>query len=109
MNGGAFDYKEWHISDIAETIGYELEKQGKEKEKSKLWMEREYYEKYPEEKYNVTYTEEVQEELRNAIEILKKAHVYARRVDYFFSGDDSEESFLSRLREELGEIDGRKD
>jgi len=37
------------------------------------------------------------------VEILKKAKIYAQRVDYLLSGDDGEESFLRRLKEELCE------
>lgn len=71
--------------------------------KEVLWLSREYYEKYPEEKYNVTYSEEVQEKFREAIKILRKAHIYVQRIDWYLSGDDGEDNFLSRLKEELEE------
>ena len=35
------------------------------------------------------------------IDILRRAEIYAQRVDYLISGDDGEESFHSRLKEEL--------
>lgn len=37
--------------------------------------------------------------------MLKRARVYAQRVDWLLSGDDNEESFHERLKEELEELD----
>jgi len=33
--------------------------------------------------------------------VLRKAAIYAQRIDWLLSGDDGEESFLERLKEEL--------
>lgn len=101
MSGGRFDYNQHKIIDIQEKIQDELDKQGKEKSKEELWMEREYYEKYPEEKYNETYSEEVQQIFKDGIEVLKKAYIYAQRIDWYLSGEDGEENFISRLNSEL--------
>lgn len=103
MSGGSFDYKEWHFKEIAESIEREIRQQGKEKSKEQLWLQKEYYEQYPEEKYYPAYSEEVNTKLKEALEIINKAHIYAKRVDYFLAGDDGEESFLRRLKEDLGE------
>ncbi len=51
------------------------------------------------------YTDETLNEFRNAIYILKKAEIYAQRVDWLISCDDGEESFHERLRKELEELD----
>lgn len=104
MSGGHFDYTQYHINNIADSIESELERQGKEKPKNELYFDREYYEKYPEEKYYYTHAEEVQQEMRNAIKILRQAAVYAQRVDWYLSGDDGSENFLKRLRDELNDI-----
>ncbi len=45
--------------------------------------------------------DEVMKEFHNGIECLRKAAVYARRIDYLLSGDDGEETFFERLREDL--------
>ena len=103
MSGGAFEYKQYHIKQIAEEIQSELDKQGKEKEDCELLGMREYYEKYPEEKNNYTYPEEVQEKFRDAIKALRTSAIYVQRVDWLLSGDDGEESFLRRLKEELNQ------
>ena len=42
--------------------------------------------------------------LEDAIECLKKAYVYAHRVDYFLAGDDGSESFINRLDTELDKL-----
>ena len=101
MSGGAFEYKQHFIQDIYESIESELNKQGKEKFKEELWMQKEYYDQYPEEKFNTTYPVEIQNIFKEGIEILKKAEVYAQRIDWFLSGDDGEDSLKSRLQEDL--------
>ena len=104
MSGGHFDYNQYRINDIADSIERELNRQGKEKPKDELYGDKEYYEKYPDEKYYYTYPEIVQEKMREAIKQLKIAAIYAQRVDWFLSGDDGEESFIERLSEDLNAI-----
>jgi hypothetical protein len=36
---------------------------------------------------------------------LRVAAVYTQRIDWLVSGDDGEESFLERLKEELGQLE----
>mgnify|MGYP001122404041 CR=1 FL=1 len=104
MSGGAFDYNQYRIRDIYEQIERELESQGKEKPKEELWMRKEYYEEYPEEKFEHVYREDVQQIFKDGIEILKKAEIYAQRIDWYLSGDDNEDSLVSRLKEDLENI-----
>ena len=51
------------------------------------------------------YTEETIKEFRKGVDILKKAQVYAHRIDWLMSGDDGEESFHKRLKEKLKELE----
>ena len=104
MSGGAFDYKNFHINEIAEDIQKQLDRQGKERDKYELYMQDEFYEKYPEEKIYPTFDSRVQHEMKNAVKLLKLASIYAHRVDYFLSGDDGEENFLERLNSEIKEL-----
>lgn len=104
MSGGHFDYSQYHISYIVDEIEGVLERQGKEKPKDELYMCRDYYEKYPEEMYYPTYPAEVQEKMREAVKQLRIAAVYAQRIDWMLSGDDSMESFLRCLEEELTDL-----
>jgi len=101
MSGGKFDYKQFHIQQIADDIQSELDNQGKEKSKEEQWMSNEYYEKHPEKRFQITYPKEIQDKMKEAVKALEIAHVYAQRVDWYLSGDDGDDSFLSRLKDEL--------
>lgn len=97
MSGGHFDYYQFHIKEIAESIQKELDRQGKAIPKENICygypgQEQQFYETYP---------DEIQEKFAEAIKVLKTAYIYAKRIDWFLSGDDSEENFLKRLEEEL--------
>lgn len=105
MSGGRFNYDQFRIKSIAEEIEEYLDYMGTEKDDvDSLWM-REFYDKYPEERYRRVESDIVQEKMREAIKVLKVAHIYAQRVDWYLSGDDGEESFLSRLEQELKEVE----
>ena len=105
MSGGRFNYDQFRIKSIAEEIQEYLDEMGKEKDDVDSSFMRDFYDKYPEERYNRIESEEVQEKMRGAIKALKVAHIYAQRVDWYLSGDDGEESFLSRLEQELKEVE----
>ena len=45
--------------------------------------------------------EETLSEFRKAVVYLRLAYVYAHRIDWLLSGDDGEETFHERLRQEL--------
>ena len=104
MSGGHFDYKQYQINEIADSIECELNRQGKEKPKNELYGDKEYFEKYPNEKFYYTYPAIVQEKMREAVKQLKIAAIYAQRVDWFISGDDGDESFIERLAEDLNAL-----
>ena len=50
---------------------------------------------------------EVLEEFKKGLEILKKAAIYTQRIDWLLSGDDGEDSFKRRLKEELDELESK--
>jgi len=101
MSGGHFDYRDRYIDDIAEEIESVLFRQGKLKPKDELWNSKDFYDKYPEEKFYPTLPDEIQQKMKEAVIALRKSSIYAHRIDYFLSGDDGEESFIERLNEEL--------
>lgn len=95
MSGGTFDYSQRRIEEIADEIEQELEQQGKETG--------DYFSgEYP------TYSEEVQQRLREGVQCLRRAYVYAQRADWLFAGDDGEETFLERLNNDLKKLDDEK-
>ena len=105
MSGGRFNYDQFRIKSIAEDIEEYLDDMGKEKDDVNSLFMRDFYDKYPEERYNPVESKEVQEKMREAIKALKIAHIYAQRVDWYLSGDDGEKSFLSRLEQELKDVE----
>lgn len=98
MSGGAFDYQQYRVREIWENIQTVINRNGKLIPKKDRWYNQD------EEQYYEEYTTETIKELKEAVGILKKAEIYANRVDYLFSGDDREETFNERLKEELGKI-----
>ena len=107
MSGGAFDYNQYKIGYIADQIDEVIVKNGLEKTPEELknnWIDPEWYTKYPEDKFHYQYPDEVIEKMKEAVKALHIAQEYAQRVDWLLSGDDGEESFLSRLEENLKKI-----
>ena len=102
MSGGKFAYEQYKIRMIWEEIQNELDKQGQEKQVAH-W-EKEYYDKYPEARFEEVYREDVQQIFKDGIEALKKAEIYAQRIDWFLSGDDGEDSLVSRLKSDLDKL-----
>lgn len=104
MSGGAFDYNQHKITDIAEQIEQTVINNGREKTREEIkndWHNQEWYEKYPEDNFHYKYPDAVIERMKEAVQALKIAQIYAQRVDWLLSGDDGEESFLTRLDKEL--------
>lgn len=100
MSGGYFEYKQYTIDELASRIERILpgENQPRDADTDDYygdsWTKSMVAESSP----------ETIQELRNAVRILKQAAVYAQRVDWFLSGDDGEESFRRRLKEDLNHI-----
>lgn len=110
MSGGYFDYDQARIKLIINSIEELIERNGRAKTEEELikataWFNNEdYYKKYPEEKFWYKYPDEVIEKFKEGLHYLKNAYIYAQRIDWLISGDDSEEAFLERLEEELQKI-----
>jgi hypothetical protein len=109
MSGGAFDYDQYKIGYIADKIEQEIRRSGKPKTREELrdesWRGSDWYERYPEDLNHYKYSDEVIEEFKKAVYFLRKAQIYAHRVDWLLSSDDGEETFLERLNEELKKLD----
>lgn len=108
MSGGRFDYDQYKIGYIADAIEGEIERSGRPKTRQELkeetWNDDEWYRKYPEDLNHYKYPDEVIEKFKEGVMFLRKAQVYAQRIDWLLSGDDGEESFLRRLEEDLKKI-----
>jgi hypothetical protein len=109
MSGGAFDYKQYNITMIADEVEQIILNSGRPKTKEELkdesWgRDSSWYEMHPEDLNHYAYPDDVIEEFKKGVEILRKAQVYAQRIDWLVSGDDGEESFHKRLKEELEKL-----
>ena len=111
MSGGRFDYKQYDISNIADSVHHEIAKSGKPKSpqqiKAESWRDKDWYEKYPEDRNHYQYPDDVIEEFKKGYWILRKAAIYAQRIDWLLSGDDGDESFIRRLNDELEQLEKR--
>ena len=88
MSGGHFDYRQCAIGDIADSIG-ELIKTNHDKD---------------EYGYSYDFSDTTIQEFKNARNLLRKAAIYAQRIDWLVSGDDSEDTFHERLKDELEQL-----
>ncbi|UBD81642.1 hypothetical protein [Parabacteroides distasonis] len=166
MSGGHFDYQQYHIEDIADSIEREIEEATKPKPPL-VWREDvtvfrkiddwhsvgiykgfktydeavrhlkkdkaykficEYekngrriaefmegdkqievrelkYQEYEDGEYYPEYTDETIQIFSDAVKALRKAAIYANRIDWLLSGDDGEESLKERLEEELKKLE----
>lgn len=114
MSGGAFDYAQYRIADIYAEIEDEIYGHPIDGEYDvnqyieDHWLEdseREYIRKHHHTIPNRSgYSEKTIKEFKKGIALLKKAEVYAQRIDWLLSGDDGEDNFHERLKHDLEEL-----
>lgn len=113
MSGGHFEYAQHKIADIYYSIEEYLN--GREIDDDDVdWYIKEHYLSEEEITYirnnhhtipnQDEFSKETLAEFKKAIHILKQAEVYAQRIDWLLSGDDGEETFHERLKEELKKL-----
>ena len=108
MSGGRFDYKQWHIDNIADQIEQEVIMSGKPIPKQKWsYYERQEFEETHKHPMNYAYPDSILRRMEEAVYALRAAAIYAKRADYLLSGDDGEESFEERLSKELSELNSK--
>jgi len=83
MSGGFFNYEQYRIHDIIIRLEQALENE---------WI-------------LANYSKEVIHYIRKDIELLNEAYVLTQRLDWLLSGDDSEETFFERLKEDMKNLD----
>jgi hypothetical protein len=96
MSGGHFDYLQYRIAEIADSVEQLIVQNGTKKEYSTESWENKYYDEYP---------LEVIEKFREGLDYLRRAQIYAQRIDWLVSGDDGVESFFRRLENDLNNLE----
>ena len=120
MSGGRFEYRQWNIQDIADRLGdyiygHELDEEDIDEyvhDTFYFWddADKKEAEKYVREHHHTLpnqykFSEATIAEFRKGLDYLRKAYIYAQRIDWLLSGDDGEDSFHERLKEELEELE----
>lgn len=93
MSGGRFNYAQHSIQDIADSID-EVIRDNDSTDRNE-WGDR----------IGHGYTPETIAEFKNALIVLRVAHIYAQRCDWLLSCDDGEDSFHKRLKDDLSKIE----
>lgn len=94
MSGGRFNYNQHFINDIAGDIEDEI---GRNKICWPWVSISDWRNEYNKQRYKP----ETIKEFKKAVKILREAYIYTQCIDWFLSGDDDEEDFHKRLKEEL--------
>lgn len=92
MSGGHFDYDQYRLGYISDSIKEVILNSN---------IQPEYW--YGEWNGQV-YNDKTIEEFKKAIAFLQIALCYAQRVDWLLSGDDGEDNFITRLEDELNKL-----
>ncbi len=92
MSGGAFEYKQYKIQDLIEDMENLLVRLDKEPIDS---FECDSLKNYIDDK------DSFKKIVEKNIDLLKKSYIYTKRLDWFISGDDGEETFYERLEEDF--------
>ena len=96
MSGGAFEYKQYKIQDLIEDMENLLVRLDKEPIDS---FECDSLKRY------VNDSELFKNKIKENIRYLKRAYIFTQRIDWFISGDDCEENFYERLKEEIEKLE----
>ncbi len=91
MSGGKLNYIKYYISATIDIIEQEIRNNNVEPRKE------DYFEPN-------NFSEETIAEFKTGINLLKKAQIYAQRIEWLLSGDDSEDAFHKRLSEDLSKM-----
>ncbi len=83
MSGGAFNHNDYHIRDIARQIE-EIIRDNEERP---------------------VYDADTINHFRETVKLLHRADVMVHRIDWMISGDDGEDTFHKRLREDLERLE----
>lgn len=108
MSGGSMDYIYSRIGIAADEVEEEIRKIEEDDSTEHFAPAKYYLDNYPgkpEFSCAARLKEEVLKRMRDAVKALRKAEIYARRVEWLTSDDDGYENFILRTDKELAEFD----
>lgn len=109
MSGGSMDYVSLRIQEAARHIQHELANAELCRKNGRFFdVYKGDQEKHPELDYLKSpeaLTDAVIKRLRDALVCVRKAAIYAKRVEWLTSGDDGYENFCMRLDEQLADCE----
>lgn len=108
MSGGRWDYMQNRLDYVIEDITNLINRNGKKKDVSDLesW-EIDWIKKYPEDAYYYKYPDEVIQKFKEARLSIAEAQEHMQRLDWLLCDDDGNESYISRLENNLKKIKKR--
>lgn len=111
MSGGHFDYSQYRIREISDSIEDVITKNNVETEETEhdSWDYDKNGELYPWAKYYYCFDDETIEKFKEGYWKLREAEIFAQRIDWLLSGDDDEDSFRKRLKEDIEELEKEKE
>lgn len=93
MSGGHFDYSQYRIGDIADQVEELIHSNNDDS--VDRWGDT----------VGRFYSDETIAEFRKGLHYLRLAQVYAQRIDWLVSDDDGEETFHTRLKQDLLDLE----
>lgn len=96
MSGGTWDYIQYRFQDMAYDIDKVIEQN--DSEELNEWGSM----------IGSHYSAETIDKLKTTAKRVRETAIMLQRTDYLLAGDDSEESFNERWKEELGELNEQK-
>jgi len=97
MSGGIFDYSQYRLQEITDRIQEEIDNNNTKPE----WYNAQYWNGY-------RWTDDTIAEFKKGIELIQKAKIYMQRIDWLLAGDDGEDDFHRRLKEDLKKLEKNK-
>lgn len=89
MSGGAFEYKQYLLDDLADEVERIIARNGRKENSDGFEWQR------------PKYDEEILAKFRETAKTLRLAGKMLQRVDWLVSADDGEDSFKERWKEEV--------
>lgn len=92
MSGGRYSIKPYMFDEIIEDIDYAIKDSDEHKGQETSFLD-----------FHYDISDEAKEELLKGKEIIKLAKIYINRIDYLLDGDDGNDDFIRRIKEDKEE------